>query len=105
MKEVVIAGDALSQLIQVTARQVGATAVQVTGKGQADLKFLITRYRDALIRNREWATAVKDIIDLIDSTDCPESVKAYVTAAVLRARVNGDLLTAPKPTAIEVKVS
>lgn len=91
-----VAGDALSQIIQVLARQVGVS-VLLTGKGQEDLAAILIQFKEAKNRADEWAQAIRDIIEFADTTpDCPESVKAYVVAAVLRARVNFDARNMPK---------
>lgn len=87
-----LTGDAVSQLIQLVARDVGLKSFKPTGRGDTDVRQLVTRAYNVELGNQELWVCVGDILKLVDATpEISEVFKATLSAGVLRARACVDL--------------
>jgi hypothetical protein len=86
-----MAGDSTSQLVQITARDVGLTFTP-SGNGAQDIRRLACEAFNAqLVTNTLWEMC-RDFSRAIDEAQgIPESFKAIVSTGILRARSNIDL--------------
>ena len=86
-----LTGDAVSQLVQIVARNQGVK-VQAYAKGDDAVLDLMKRVYNAEMERTELWTLVSDLLKLMDSTpNLPEAFTASMAAGVLRSRANRDL--------------
>ncbi len=88
-----LTGDATSQLVQITARDIGMKQFKSSGNGAQDIRRIIVAAHN--LQNEVldlWAT-IQDLCKLIDAEGdkVPESFRAAVTAGILRVRSNKEL--------------
>lgn len=87
MTEVTVgAGDSVSKLLQVIAKDVGVKDVTYTGKGQDDAKNIITQlYNSRLIKDSLWQ-GMTELCQMKEMKELPESIQAKIMAIILTAR-------------------
>jgi hypothetical protein len=91
-KQTPMSGDAVSQLVQLLVKEIGLKNFKATGKGDADIRSVVTRAFNSDLGRQELWNMTSDFLKLIDETPgLPESFLATVSAGVLRARACVDI--------------
>lgn len=92
-KPPLLTGDSTSQLVQVITRDVGLKNFKCSGNGANDIRRLAClAYNTSLTADTLW-TMAREFTHAIDAhrEAVPESFRAIVSIAILRARSNVDL--------------
>lgn len=92
-KPPLLTGDATSQLVQVTVRDIGMKNFKASGNGAQDIRRLAClAYNSATTADELWKMA-REFTQAIDQhkDKLPESFRAIVSAGILAARSNVDL--------------
>lgn len=83
-------GDSLSQLIQLHCRKAGVSE-KWTGKGREDLDLLVIDCSNKTLLSKKLWNGIKKLMEMKETNELPESVKAQICSIVLEARTHFEL--------------
>jgi hypothetical protein len=91
MIENLVAGDSLSQLVQIRARNFGI-ALKWTGRAIEDIDTLCQEYWNRKNFNQcLWDNGLRELMLMPEYKDLPESMQAKIASIVLKARAHFEL--------------
>lgn len=89
-------GDAVSRMLQLTAKQLKITNMRWTGKGPDDIHMLLVELDNARTLREAMFKGVSDLMSLKETNDLPEWLQAKLAMMVLNARAELDLRIAAR---------
>lgn len=92
MTEVTVgAGDSVSKLLQVIAKDVGIKNLRFVGKGQDDAKaILVDLFNSRLVKDSLWQ-GMTELCQMPEMKELPEAIQAKMMAIILTARAKIEL--------------